>query len=226
MRMRAAPLLLAALVAAGCGGSGPSGATTNREPVESARQALADAVHAARRASSLHVAGTLSSLTLNLTLARGAGAKGSVTQNGLAFNLVRVGSKVYIQGSEAFWKHYAPSAAGLLRGHWIAGPVGKGRFAELAPLTDASRLFALVEASHGRLVNKGLTAYDGHKVAEILDTSDGSKLYVAATGPPYPVALIGGRKHPHDQLRFDDWNAQVSVSVPPHAIDLTALGLG
>lgn len=225
MRAAAAAVLLAAVLA-GCGGRGSSSATTNREPVESARQALAGAVRAARRATSLHVAGTLSSLTLDLTLARGAGAKGSVTQNGLSFNLVRVDGKVYIQGSDAFWKHYAPSAAGLLHGRWIAGPAGKGRFAELAPLTDASRLFALVEASHGRLVNKGLTTYDGAKVAEILDTSDGSKLYVAATGTPYPVALVGGRKHPHDQLRFDSWNAQVSVSAPPHAIDLTALGLG
>lgn len=226
MRMRAAPLLLAALVAAGCGGGGSAGATTNREPVVPARQALAAAVRAARQATSLHVEGKLSSLTLNLTLARGKGAKGSVTQNGLAFNLVRVGGKVYIQGSDAFWRHYAPSAAGLLHGRWIAGPVGKGRFAELAPLTDAARLFALVEASHGRLVNRGLTTYDGQKVAEIRDTSDGSRLYVAATGTPYPVALVGGRKHPNDELSFDDWNAQVSVSAPAHAIDLTALGLG
>lgn len=230
MRIRVVPLLLVAALAAGCGGSGAGGGTTNREPVKPARLALADAVRSARQASSVHVSGKVESgstpVTLDLTLARGKGAKGTVTENGLSFNLVQVGGKVYIQGSDAFWKHYAPSTAGLLHGRWISVPASNPRFAELAPLTSASKLFALVESSHGRLVNHGLTTYDGQKTAEIYDTSDGSKLYVAATGTPYPVALVGGRRHPQDQLRFDSWNAPVSLSAPQHAIELTQLGLG
>lgn len=230
MRMRAVPLLLVAALAAGCGGSGAGGGTTNREPAKPARQALADAVRAATRASSVHVSGNVDSndtpVMLDLTLVRGEGAKGTVSESGLSFDLVQVGGKIYIQGSDAFWKHYAPSAAGLLHGRWIALPARNPRFAELAPLTSASKLFALVESSHGRLVNDGLTTYAGQKTAEIRDTSDGSKLYVAATGPPYPVALVGGRKHPDDRLGFDQWNAQVSLSAPQHAIDLSQLGLG
>lgn len=222
--------MFVAAVLAGCGGSGPAASTTNREAVKPARAALADAVHAATRASSVHVSGRVDSgttpVTLDLTLARGKGATGTVTEKGLSFNLVEVGGTVYIQGSDAFWRHYAPSAAGLLHGRWIAVSESNPHFAELAPLTSASKLFALVESSHGRLVNEGLTTYAGQKTAEIRDTSDGSRLYVAATGPPYPVALVGGRKHPDDRLGFDRWNAPVSVNAPQHAIDLSQLGLG
>ena len=229
MWMRVVPLLLAAAVAAGCGG-GSGGGTTNRTPVKPARQALAAAVHAARRATSVHVSGRLVSgrtpLALDLTLARGKGAKGAVTQSGVSFDLVQMNGRIYIQGSNAFWQRYAPTAAALLRGHWISAPAGKGPFAQLAPLTSASKLFALVEASHGRLVNDGLRTFDGEKVTQIRDTSDGSKLYVAAVGTPYPVALVGGRKHSADQLRFDRWNAQVSLSAPQRAIDISQLGVG
>jgi|SRR5579884_18466 len=229
MRAAAAVVLLATILAAGCGGSSP-GATTNRIPEQPAGQALAAAVHAARRATSVHVSGELVSgktpLELDLTLARGKGAKGNVTQSGLSFALVQVDGRIYIQGSDAFWQHYAPSAAELLRGHWIDAPANKGPFAELAPLTSAARLFALVESSHGRLVNDGLATFGGQKVAEIRDTSDGSKLYVSALGTPYPVALVGGRKHADDQLRFDSWNEQVSLSVPQHAVGLSQLGVG
>jgi hypothetical protein len=228
MRAAAAAFLLATVLA-GCGG-GSGGGTTNRMPVRPAQQVLAAAVFVARRASSVHVSGKLVSeqtpLQLDLTLARGKGAKGTVTQSGVSFDLVQLGGKVYIQGSDAFWQRYAPTVASLLHGHWIVAPAGKTPFAELAPLTSASRLFGLVASSHGRLVNDGLTTFDGQKVAQIRDTSDGSKLYVAATGAPYPVALAGGRKHAADQLRFDRWNAQVSLSAPPHALDLAQLGVG
>ncbi len=228
--MRAAPLLLVAAIAAGCGGSGSGGGTTNREAAKPAKRALADAVHVAARARSVHVAGRLVSgktpLTLDLTLARGKGAKGTVAQNGLSFDLVQIGDRIYIQGSDAFWKKYAGPAAGLLHGRWVSASASKGRFAQLAPLTNAAQLFALVESTHGRLVNAGLTDYEGRKVAEIRDTSDGSKLYVSAIGTPYPVALVGGEKHPDDQLRFDDWNANVSLSAPQHVIDISAFGAG
>lgn len=228
MRAAAAAVLLAGALA-GCGG-GAGGATTNRTPVEPARKALSAAVFVARHASSVHVSGKLVSqqtpLRLDLTLVRGKGAKGTVTQSGVSFDLVQTDGKIYIQGSDAFWQRYAPTVATLLHGHWIAAPAGKGQFAELAPLTSAARLFGLVESSHGRLVNDGLTTFDGQKVAQIRDTSDGSKLYVAAIGTPYPVALAGGRKHSADQLRFDGWNAPVSLSAPQHAIGISQLGVG
>lgn len=229
MRMRAAPLLLTVALAAGCGG-GSGGATTNREHVKPAKQVVADAARAALRASSVHVSGRLVSgstpLALDLSLVRGKGATGSASLSGLQFSLVQVGPTIYIKGSDAFWKRYAGSAATLLHGRWISAPAGKGEFAQLAPLTSAAKLFALVESTHGRLRNDGATTYQGQSVVQIRDTSDGSKLYVSATGTPYPVALVGGGRHRHDQLQFDRWNAQVSLSAPQHAIDISQFDAG
>lgn len=229
MRMRAAPLLLGVTLVAGCGG-GSGGTTTNREHAKPAKQVVADAVRAARRASAVHVFGHVRSgktpLALDLTLVRGKGATGSVSENGLSFDLVQVGDTVYIKGSDAFWRKYAGSAATLLHGRWISAPAGKGEFAQLAPLTSAAKLFALVESTHGRLVNRGPATYQGQSVVEIRDTSDGSKLYVSATGTPYPVALAGGGKHADDQLRFHRWNGRTSLSAPQHAIDVSQLAAG
>ena len=55
------------------------------------------------------------------------------------------------------------------------------------------------------------------------DTSDGSKLYVAATGKPYPVAIVGG-KNQSGTIAFDDWNKSVSLSAPSDAIDIGQFG--
>ena len=230
MRASAVALLLAAVLA-GCGssGAGSGGGTTNGEAAKPAATVLSDAVHAAKQASSFHVSGHVVSgktpVTLDLTLVRGKGAKGSLTENGLGFDLVRVGDKLYVHGSDAFWRHYIGSAAAiLLHGRWIEGSATHGRLAQLQPLTSPDKLFALVESSHGKLVNAGATTYDGRQVDEIRNVSDGSKLYVSTTGTPYPVALVGGGAHAADQLRFDRWNAQVSLTPPAHAIDVSQFG--
>jgi hypothetical protein len=55
-------------------------------------------------------------------------------------------------------------------------------------------------------------------------TSDNSKLYVAATGTPYPVAIVGGKKGQSGSITFGDWNKQVSLSAPGGAIDISSLG--
>ena len=73
-------------------------------------------------------------------------------------------------------------------------------------------------------MNKGATTYRGQKVVAIQDTSDNSKLYVAASGTPYPVALVGGRGRQSGAITFGDWSDPVSLSAPKGAIDLSALG--
>ncbi len=58
----------------------------------------------------------------------------------------------------------------------------------------------------------------------IRDLSDNSKLYVAATGKPYPVALVGGKKGQTGSIRFSDWNRHVSLSAPSGALDISQFG--
>lgn len=218
-------LAAAVLFLAGCGGGVEK---TNGEADKPAAQVVADAQRAATSARSVHVSGSIVDdgrpLTLDLELARGKGGKGTMSEGGLRFDIVRVGSTAYIKGSNAFLRQFAGPAAQLLRGRWLKGPTGKGELGALAPLTSITQLFAGALGSHGKLVNKGETQYKGRKVVAIRDTSDGGTLYVAAVGKPYPVAIVGGTDR--GRVRFDDWNEPVTIAAPRNAIDLTTLGKG
>jgi hypothetical protein len=225
MRAFALALVLTAVLLAGCGSS-KQAAPPNDEATKPAGRVLADANAAAARATSAHVSGNVHSggtpITLDLTTVRGKGAKGSMSTNGLGFQLVRIGDTLYIQGSDAFYKHFAgPAVAQLLHGKWLKAPATSGRLKSLAPLTSLGSLFAGISAHHGKLANDGKSTYKGQPVVVIRDTSDDSKLYVAATGKPYPVALVGGKKGESGAITFSDWNKAVSLSAPSGALDIS-----
>jgi hypothetical protein len=225
MRAPALALVLTAVLLAGCGGSKQS-APPNGEASKPAPQVLADAKAAATSASSAHVAGDIVSngthITLDLSLARDKGAKGSVSINGLAFDLVKIGDIAYIRGSDAFYKHFAgPTVAQLIHGKWIKAPTTAKQFRPFAALASVSGIFAEISTHHGKLVNDGKATYQGQPVVVIRDASDDSKLYVAATGKPYPVALIGGGAKQSGTVTFSDWNEPVSLSAPSGALDVS-----
>jgi hypothetical protein len=228
MRAIALALVVTAVLVAGCGGSGKT-AQSNDEASKSAARVLADARAAASSASSAHISGSIKSggtpITLDLTTVRGNGAKGSMSTNGLSFDLVRIGDTLYIRGSDAFLKHFAGSGvAQLLHGKWLKASATKGRLRSLAPLTSLGALFAGISSHHGTLANDGKANYKGQQVVVIRDTSDNSKLYVAATGKPYPVAIVGGKAGQSGAITFGDWNKQVSLSAPSGAIDISQFG--
>jgi hypothetical protein len=211
------------LVLAGCGG----GSSSNGEAKKSAQEVVTDAQQAAVNASSVHVTGHIvdngTPLTLDLTLVKGQKGKGTLSEQGLTFELVRVGDTVYIKGSDAFLKKFAGAgAATLLHDKWLKGSATSGQLAALAPLTDTAQLFKSALGNHGTLANKGETDYQGQKVVEIDDTTQGGKLYVAATGDPFPIALRGSKQQ--GSVDFSDWNGGATVEAPKGAIDLSSFG--
>jgi hypothetical protein len=227
VRALALAFVLTAVLIAGCGSS-KKAAPANDEASKPAAQVLTDAKAAATQASSAHVAGSIKStgtpITIDLSTARAKGAKGSMSTNGLSFDLVRIGDTIYIRGSDAFLKHFAGAAAAqLLHGKWLKASATHGRLRSLAPLTSLAALFGGITTHHGKLVNDGKTAYKGQQVVAIRDTSDNSKLYVAATGKPYPVALVGSKQQP-GTITFGDWNKSVSLSAPGGAINISTFG--
>lgn len=228
MRASALALVLTAALLAGCGGH-EKAAPANDEASKPAAQVFADAKAAATSASSAHVSGNIdsggTSIALDLDMARGKGAKGSVTLDGRQADLVRIGDVAYVRGSDEFWQHYAgPLVAQLLHDKWVKAPVDTKRFQSLAPLTSLGLLFARISAHHGKLVNDGKTTYKGRPVVAIRDTSDNSKLYVSATGKPYPVAIVGGKGSQTGTIEFSDWNEHVSLTAPSGAIPIGSLG--
>jgi len=207
---------------AGCGGS-----SSNGEAKKSPEQVVADAQKAAVGASSVHVTGHITDngtpLAIDLTLLKDKKGKGNLSEQGLKFDVIRIGDTVYIRGSDAFLKQFAGAgAAALLHGEWLKGSATKSQFAALAPLTDESQLFKAALGQHGKLANKGETTFQGQKVVEIVDTTQGGKLYVAAAGAPLPVALRGSKQQ--GSVNFSDWNADATVEAPKGAVDLSQFG--
>jgi hypothetical protein len=229
MRASILAFLVAAVLLAGCGSGSGNGSNGNGEASKPPAQVLSDARAAASNASSAHVSGNIDSagtkIGLDLSTVRGKGATGSMSTNGASFDLIRIGDTVYIKGSDAFLKANGGAlAARLLHGKWLKASITKGRFSSLAPLTSIALLLGQVNSTHGKLVNDGETTFKGAKVVRVRDTSDNSKFYVAATGKPYPVALVGGKANESGTITFGDWNKHVALTAPSGAIDLSKLG--
>jgi hypothetical protein len=67
-------------------------------------------------------------------------------------------------------------------------------------------------------VSRGsVTTYKGQPVIELKDSKGGS-LFVAATGTPYPVAIVGDGTH-KGTVVFSGWNQPVTLTAPAGAID-------
>lgn len=227
MRTGALAILVAfALLLAGCGSSG---AKSNGEAQKTAQQVATDALNAAVAATGVHVSGSIVSsgtpLTLDIRIVKGKGGTGEMSEQGLSFQLIRVGGKAYIKGSDAFYKKFAGAGvATLLHDKWLSGSATTGSLSSLTSLTDISKLFNGALGSHGTLKNKGETTYKGQKVVAIEDTAKGGTLYVAATGTPYPIAIVGPNNGKDGAITFDDWNKSVSISAPKGAVDVGSLG--
>jgi len=218
-----AVLVASAVLLSGCGGSGSK---SNGEAAKAPKQVVADALAAAVGAKGVHVSGSILSsgttLTLDLRIVKGAGGSGQMSQQGLSFKLIRVGDKAYINGSDAFWKKFGGAGvATLLHDKWLSGSATTGNFASLTALTDIPKLFNGALGSHGTLKNAGETTYKGQKAVAIKDSSNGGTLYVAATGTPYPIAIVSGKE---GAITFDEWNKTVSISAPKGAVDIGSLG--
>jgi hypothetical protein len=219
--------LLACAVLAGCGGSSSTG---NGIASKSPAQIIAAAKVAADAAATVHIAGTIINegkpLSIDMELLAGKGGRGRITIEGVSISLIRVGGAVYINGSQAFYRHIAgPAAARLLQGKWLKAPEKSGNFASLASLTDLAKLIDTTLASHGTLARDGTKTVDAQKVVAINDVSQGGTLYVAVTGAPYPIEVVkdggsGGR------IVFDRWNKAVTLTAPANAININQLQNG
>ena len=215
-------LIVLVLGPAGCGG----GTKTNGEEKKSAEQVVADAQAAAKSATIVHVVGGGTDngqpLKLDLWIGDGKG-KGHLSEGGFAFDLVRIGDTVYVKAGAAFWKKFGNAAAAtLLHDRWVKIPTTIAQVKSIVGLADKTQLFASILGQHGKIENKGIADYQGAKVVEIRDTTQGGSLYVAGTGTAYPVAVKGGKNQ--GDIAFSDWNAKEAIVAPKGAVDLSSFG--
>ena len=230
-RPRAAALasLLAplALLLAGCGSSSSSTSSGNGVESKSPQEILAAAKTAASGASSVHVSGSIvnegKSIGVDLHLVSGKGAAGTLTVEGQPIQIVEVGNGFYLKASEAFYaKMGGASAAQLLKGKWLKAPVNSGEFASLGALTSLDKLLGSTLKAPGTLTKTSTTTIAGQPAVGLADSTGKGTLYVATTGPAYPVALVK-QGSSQGKITFDQWNQPVTLSVPANSVDLTQL---
>ncbi len=228
-RTSPAALLLAVLLAVGCGGSSSS-PSSNGVEAKSATEILEATKQASAEATSVHIAGSIVSegkpITLDMELLAGKGGQGKIGQEGFTIDLVETEGSVYINGSAAFYRHVGGTAAAqLLQGRWLKAPSNSGELASLASLTNLSKLIDTALASHGTLSKGAKTTVEGQPAIAINDTSKGGTLYVATTGKPYPLEIAKNGTE-SGKVLLDRWDEPVTLSAPKNAIDLSKLQNG
>jgi hypothetical protein len=215
--------LLAAAGIAACGSGGPaSNGVASKSPaaIVTAASTAVDGLKSVRIAGSL-VSGT-TPITLNLDLVAGKGASGSMSENGLSFQIIAIGNAVYISGSQAFWTHTGGAAmAALFKGKWLQ-TTASGNFSSLSTLTNVHDLFPKLLGSSTAVVKGATSTVRGQKVVAITDAAKSSTLYVATTGPPYPIEVVGAGKQV-GTIVFEDFNKPVALTAPAHAINVSGL---
>lgn len=217
-------LVLACLGLAACGGSSPK---SNGVDAKAPDAILAAARQAADAASSVHVAGSIAATggptTFDVHLVKGQGGTGSLSVMGLSFDMIRIGSTIYVKGSPAFYRKYGGAAAQLLQGKWLKSSATSGSFASVGPFTELPAfLDHLLTPPAGHPLTKGATTTVAGQKSVQLSDGRGGTLSVATTGQPYPVQ-IGNGGATQATISFDKWNANVPLTAPAGAVDLAAL---
>jgi hypothetical protein len=218
-------LVLAALGGCGSGSSGNGVASKSPTEILTAAKAAADSASAVRVTGSTVTGGT--PISLDLSLVAGKGGSGKLSQSGLSFELIEIDGTIYINGSPAFYSHFAgPAAAQLLHGKWLKASTSNASFAGLSSLTDLRKLLdAALSSSHNSLTKVGISTVNGQPAVGVKDSGQNGTLYVATTGPAYPLEITkngsGGGK-----ITFSEWDKPVTLTAPANAVDIEQLQKG
>lgn len=219
----AASSLLLACALAACGGGASSNGVASKSP-----EAILSAARAAiDGAKSAHISGRLlsagSAATVDLSLVSGEGGKGVVAEGGTSFQLVVIHGEVYVKAPAAFWQHLVgASGAKVLQNRWLKGPAS-GRFTSLAKLTDLQTLAAIALSTRGKLERGAITTVGGKSAVGVRDPSAAATVYVATTGPAYPLEIVEGGSQ-GGRLVINDFNQSFSLVAPAKAAGATSAG--
>jgi len=218
-KILAGTLLVVAFVGTGCGGGSGDGL-------------FSDSISAAKAASAFHMSGHVTGsgerIGLDMTVVKGKGATGSMTVNGEKVDLLIVGTDTYMKAGAGFWKKVGgksgSDAAQMFEGRWIKFKSADPQFKALARIASVSIFDKLPDSGYTDVGTFRSTTYKQKVTA--LDVSNG-RLFVAATGTPYPVALVqtgSSGTTASGTISFDNWNKSVTLTPPRGAIDLSNSG--
>jgi len=212
-----AALALSSLVVA-CGSSG------NGEDGKSADQIVSDAKAALGSATAFHLVGNVVSdsgkVAFDMKVDDKNTTSGSITQDGVTFDFVNVGGKLYFR-SKALWQKAAPSLADTLGDQWVT-VTGNSQLesnaSSVTALGDASQLADQLGSSGGPYTKGSTKTVDGQQAIAV--TSKDGEMDVALTGKPYPLHFDGGS---HGTIDISEYGSHFSITAPSKPLDLSSL---
>jgi hypothetical protein len=206
---------------AGCGSS------DNGVAAKSASEILAATRAAAQSASSVHVVVSAKVLTgrpfkLDVRLGKRQ-AHARVLFFGSGFEAIRDNNTVYIKGNTTFDERLE-SALGVKvpSGVWLKATTSSLR--QIGSFTDIGRELPVILSGSGKVSKGAEVKIDGQPAITIKLTRKlyTGTLYVATTGPPYPLKLTKTGEET-GQTTFTGWNDPVTVSPPSKAVEIGQL---
>lgn len=189
-------------------------------------------------------------LHMELSVAGPGQLQGVVTLRGAPADAIYVGGAAYVRGHDFFAAVAGPRAAVVIGDSWVKLPAANPLSAGFAQLTDLHTAAQCLMTVHGTLAKGQATHFQGHPVIEIKDLADvpgdsPGTLDISTVGPAYPLHAIqtgpatAGTATPvpgctvagqapatpgdtvSSELSYSAFNAPVTVTPPPHPLDLT-----
>jgi len=224
------------------------GVSSNGEQDKTGAEVLTDARRALLAAPGVHAVGALAvggqALQVDLVLTREGVVSGSVTSAGLRAQVVRsAAGRVLVRGAPELaillGVPAGPAAAGDDRYHLASGPAGGGASGDpggaVGPV-EALALPALADrllgpgapeqpttAGQGGVPDPAVSPGDADGARSVVVTVAGARVWVAATGTPWPQRVAGGATVP-GVLELGDYEALPSPAAVPSGSAATADG--
>jgi hypothetical protein len=226
---------LVALVASGCSGgtktSDPQTTTqanalqTSGLEQQSPAQVQQAAAAALKAAKSVHVTGTAINngkpVRVDLRI-QGNASSGTMELEGVRLEIITIGGTTYLKADQQTWATLGvPAVAGQrLADRWVK--TGPRQVAGLTGLSLDNLAGQLMKGDSPWEPTVEQTTLDGTKVV-VISRKDGSKLYVANAGPPYP--LRGEKKGANaGRTDFTEYGADFHITAPANAMDIGQVG--
>jgi hypothetical protein len=200
-----------------CGGApSATGPPTSGLERKSPADMLQKAAGALKAAKSVRIVGIFPDGVVNARVQRGS-ASGTLTKAGHKFRVTIIGRAAYINTDQTGLKMSGapPAVQRHDAGRWLK--VAKSGFTGFTFASLASQ----ITAYRGPLEPKVRQAtLDGRKVV-VIGWRDGSKLYVANTGPAYPLRAELTKGPNVFRIDFTEYGARFNITAPRNAINVS-----
>lgn len=218
VRLRTTVVAFVIVTGAALSGCGSSGNALAAEP---ASQVLKATVKAFDSSTSFHLSASGSSdsetFSFSLELFHDGDASGTIDDAGTTIKLIAIGGFVYLEAPTAFWEHGSVPASIVreLNGKYAKLP--QSASGSVDQFTYSVLAAKLADPGKGTLADKGTATVDGQRVVD-LEYAGTGHIYVADSGPPFPVAIddLNGS----GSVNLSAWNQGSPPKVPTNEVTL------